>query len=208
MQRDAIRLESADRSVHLFMLGREIAGKECILRVHLVPLLGIKRLSAITSEDVQRLKSHLHDKAPKTVNNVLTVLNTLLKKAVEWEVIERMPRTVRLLPIPKPSAGFHDFDDFERLVEVAKSADVRTYIVVLLGGEAGLRCGEMMALEWRDVDLGKRQLCIERSVWRGHVTAPKGGRLRYVPLTVRLASALREARHLRGSRCASMMALR
>lgn len=26
-------------------------------------------------------------------------------------------------------------------------------LLVLLGGEAGLRCGEMMALEWSDVDL-------------------------------------------------------
>src|SRR5258705_13003369 len=47
------------------------------------------------------------------------------------------------------------------------------------GGDAGLRCGEMMALEWRDVELSKRQLCVARSEWKGHVTAPKGERLRY-----------------------------
>jgi len=40
-----------------------------------------------------------------------------------------------------------------------------------------------MALEWQDVDLDKRQLCVERSDWKGHVTVPKGGRLRHVPLT-------------------------
>jgi integrase len=57
-----------------------------------------------------------------------------------------------------------------------------------------------MALEWSDVDLGKRQLTIRRSEWKGHVTAPKGGRPRYVPLTLRLAAALREHRHLRGLR--------
>src|ERR1700730_9166152 len=92
-----------------------IAAKETILNVHLVPLFGTKTLDTIMSEDVQRLKSHLHDRAPKTVNNVLTVLNMLLKKAVEWDVIERMPCTIRLLPIPKPSAGFYDFDEYERL---------------------------------------------------------------------------------------------
>ena len=32
----------------------------------------------------------------------------------------------------------------------------------------------MMALEWTDVDLTKRQLCIQRSDWKGHVTMPKG----------------------------------
>jgi integrase len=30
---------------------------------------------------------------------------------------------------------------------------VRTHLIVLLGVEAGLRVGEMMALEWGDVDL-------------------------------------------------------
>jgi hypothetical protein len=46
---------------------------------------------------VQRLKLALKDKAPKTVNNVLTVLSITLKKAVEWDVIERLPCTIRLL---------------------------------------------------------------------------------------------------------------
>ena len=73
-------------------------------------------------------------------------------------------------------------------------------LIVLLGGEAGLRCGEIMALEWTDVDLAKRQLTVARSEWKGHVTMPKGGRLRYVPLTRRLTDALRDARHLRGPR--------
>jgi integrase len=176
-----------------------IAAKETILNVHLVPMLGSKRLDAISNEAVQRLKHALRDKSPKTVNNVLTVLNVLLKKTVEWDVIDRMPCTIRLLPIPKPSAGFYDFDDYERLVEAAK-AEPNAYLIVLLGGEAGLRCGEMMALEWPDVDLGKRQLCVQRSEWKSHVTVPKGGRLRYVPMTIRLATALREYRHLRSAR--------
>ena len=57
-----------------------------------------------------------------------------------------------------------------------------------------------MALEWSNVDLNKRQLCVAQSEWKGHVTAPKGGRLRYVPLTRRLAEALNGARHLRSKR--------
>jgi site-specific recombinase XerD len=59
----------------------------------------------------------------------------------------------------------------------------------------------MIALEWGDdVDLVNRQVCIRRSDWNGHVTVPKGGRLRHVPLTRRLATALRDHRHLRSSR--------
>src|SRR5262249_6740481 len=40
----------------------------------------------------------------------------------------------------------------------------------------------------------------QRSEWKGHVTVPKGGRLRYVPMTKRLTNALREQRHLRSPR--------
>ena len=177
-----------------------IAGKETILRVHLVPALGARHLDAITTEDVQRLKRALENRSPKTVNNVLTVLNTLLKQAVAWDVIETVPCTIRLLKAPRAEAQFHDFEAFKRLVAAADRLDRTTLLLVLLGGEAGLRCGEMMALEWRDVDLDQRRLCVARSDWKGQVTATKGERVRYVPLTRRLERVLVEHRHLRGRR--------
>jgi integrase len=177
-----------------------VASKDTILRIHLLPLLGDRKLDAIRNEDVQHLKFVLHAKAAKTVNNVLTVLNVLLKKAVEWDVIERMPCSIRLLPIVRSDASFHDFDSYERLVVEAKRSGWRTHLVVLLGGEAGLRCGEMVALQWKDVDLRNQRLCVRHSDWRGQLTAPKNGRIRYVPLTERLAGALRDYRHVRGPR--------
>jgi integrase len=175
-----------------------IAAKEMIVRVHLTPALGAKPLDLIKNEDVQRLKHRLLSKAPKTVNNILTVLNVMLKKAVEWDVIERVPCTIRVLPVSKGSTKFYDFDEYERLVAAAKTTDSRAYVLVLLAGEAGLRLGEMVALEWGDIDFAKRHVCVQRSAWKGQVASPKGGRLRYVPLTARLAAALREHRHLRG----------
>src|SRR5688500_868664 len=177
-----------------------IASKTMILRLYLIPAFGRKLLDAIKSEDVQRLKAQLEIKSPKTVNNILAVLSILLKKAMEWDVIERMPCRIKLLPVEKSAAAFHDFEEYERLVEVARAIDRRTYLIVLLGGEAGLRCGEMIALEWGDVDLTKRQLCVRRSDWNGQVGTPKGGRQRYVPLTRRLTAALAEHRHLRSKR--------
>ena len=44
------------------------------------------------------------------------------------------------------------------------------------------------------------QVSVQRAVWNGHVTVPKGGRVRHVPLTTRLATTLRTHRHLRGVR--------
>ena len=180
-----------------------IAHKEAVLRVHLVPMFGHRRLDTIGNEDVQRLKHHLRQKAVPTVNNVLTVLNTLLKKAVEWEVLEHMPCTVRLLKTTQGAIKFYDFDEYEQLVAAAGRVDRRALLIVLLGGDAGLRSGEMRALEWTDVNFGKRQLCVERNDWRGQVSSTKGGRLRYVPLTQRLAATLQAHRHLKGPRVLS-----
>jgi integrase len=176
-----------------------VSSKEVAIRVHLFPQFGDTRLSDITTENVQQLKSAMVARSPKTVNNVLTVLSVMLRTAVEWNVIERVPCTIKLLKTPKSTAAFHDFEAYERLVAAARN-DALAHLIVLLGGEAGLRCGEIMALEWSNVDLGNRQLCVAQSEWKGHVTAPKGGRLRYVPLTRRLAAALNGARHLRGKR--------
>lgn len=59
-----------------------VVGKECVLRIHLVPALGDKALAAITTEDVQNLKGALSTKSPKTVNNVLTVLKVPMRTVV------------------------------------------------------------------------------------------------------------------------------
>jgi integrase len=177
-----------------------IAAKEAIMRLHLIPRFGAKRLDEITTEDVQRLKAELVKKSGKTVNNILSVLNVLLRTAQEWNVIGSRKCAIKVVRTMMAEAAFHGFEAFDRLVQAARETDDVTHLVVLLGGEAGLRCGEMMALEWRDIDFTKGQLCVARSEWKGHVTDPKGGRLRYVPLTSRLAEALRHARHSRHAR--------
>ena len=177
-----------------------IAAKESILRVHLIPRLGTKRLDALEQEDVQRLKADLAGKASKTVNNVLTVLNTLLKTAAEWGVIASVPVRIRLLKVSQTQVEFYDFDDYEALIEGASKCDPRSMMVVLLGGEAGLRRGEMMALQWTDIDFRRRLLTVARSLWKGHETTPKGNRIRTVPMTERLTRALTTHRHLRGPR--------
>jgi integrase len=177
-----------------------VAAIESILKWHLIPTLGPKRLDAITNEQVQRLKLALSDRAPKTVNNVLTVRGTLLKKAMEWGELERLSCVIKLLPNPKKTMGFHDFDQYERVLTVAHKRGAEAYLMVLLGGDAGLRLGEIVALEWRDVDLAARRLTVQRSDWLGHVTVPKGGRSRQLPMTQRLTAALKAARHLRSDR--------
>ena len=69
--------------------------------------------------------------------------------------------------------------------------------MVLLGGDAGLRLGEIVALEWGDVDLHARRLTVQGPNGAVDVTVPKGGRSRRLPMTLRLTGALRAFRHLR-----------
>lgn len=177
-----------------------ITSKESIFESHLAPLLGEKRLDRITAEDVQALKTRLADHAPKTVNNVLTVLSKLLHVAVEWGELTRAPCSIDLVSGAAPVMKFYGFPEYERLVEAAAKLGPRTHAFVLLGGEAGLRSGEILAAEWPDVDAGRRIITVNRSEWQGHVTTPKGGRTRPVPMTERLAKALQVLRHLRGPR--------
>ena len=63
-----------------------------------------------------------------------------------------------------------------------------------------MRVGEIVALEWADIDLERRQISIRHSDWRGQLTSPKNGRGRFVAMTERVAKALRKNRHHRSSR--------
>jgi integrase len=175
-----------------------IASKDSIVRCHVVPIVGDVRLDAITPRHVHAIKKALDGRKPKTVNNVLVVLKAIIRVAVELGYINASPCRVSLLEVPRREMGFYNQDEFERVVAAADSAEAR--LVVLLGGEAGLRCGEIIALEWTDVDFHTKQMSVARSDWEGMVTDTKGGRVRYVGLTERLAAELKAYRHLRGPR--------
>ena len=118
--------------------------------MHLIPFLGKKKLDAISNEDVQRLKSRLHNRSPKTVNNVLTVLNTMLKKAVEWVVLDRMRCVVRLLKVTQAKVDFYDFGEFETFLAAAVAISPQAHLILPCWGRGcGLRSGEMRALTGR-----------------------------------------------------------
>src|SRR5580692_6138697 len=130
--------------------------KERIFENHLYPALGDRQLDRITDELVQKLKADLGSKAPKTVNNILTVLGKTLRLAVKWKVIGTMPCTIELLKVSNLVPEFYEFADYRRLVDAARALDPRALLVVLLGGDAGLRASEMMGLRGEDVDLRRR----------------------------------------------------
>lgn len=177
-----------------------ITSKESVFRVHLLPMLGTKRLDQIRNEDIARLKAKLIDRNAATVNNVLSVLSVTLREAVNWGVIDVLPCHVRLLKVQSAPPEFYDFDQYQWVLDAAAALDPRCRAMVLLGGDAGLRRGEIIGLEQTDLDFRRKLVTIQRSVWRGDVTATKGMEARVVPMTDRLRAALVAIRHLRGDR--------
>ncbi len=168
-----------------------IENKKILIRSYLVPILGARALDTITEADVQRLKAAFADLAPASVNNILTLLSTLLKAAVEWGVIGSMPRIRKLKKQPQRFSYYED-EAYERLMAAARSVDPRSLLVVLLGAEAGLRAGEIVALKLKHCDLRRGVVHVEENDWSGHVGTPKGNRTRQVVMSSRLRAALQE----------------
>ena len=175
----------------------EQEGKQSILNRHLLPRFGRRRLDGITVRDIERMKADLMTThKPRTINNIMAVLGKILRYAAEVEELEKVPR-FKFLKVPPQPYNFLDFEEYEMLVTSAMDKDHQLAVAVLLAGEAGLRRGELAGLQWQDINLQLNKLTVMRALWRGKVVPPKGDRARPVPLTDRLARALKAHRHLR-----------
>lgn len=177
-----------------------IDAAESLFRLHIDPLLGTRALAAVTNADVAALKGRLAAMSAKSVNNTLSILSRCLRCAVEWGVLDTMPCRVALLPGTTPRFRWYEVHDYRRLVDAAAKVGARVHLLVLLGGSAGLRRGEIIALKWTDLDMARRMIHLERAMWRKHEETPKGGRGRSIPMTPELAAALAKHRHLQGER--------
>lgn len=177
-----------------------IIQKERIIAHYLMPRFGDRPIDTLNAEDEQNLKAALLSLAPKTINNIVAVMNGIRKDAHRLGVLKNLPPAWKSHKVPLSVVPFYDPLEYERLVASAVAIAPQLLLFVLLGGEAGLRCGEIIALEWSDIDFDRGLIHVRRSEWEGHVTVPKGGRARQVNMTARLAQALRANRHLKHDR--------
>jgi integrase len=168
----------------------EVNAKEIVLRVHLVPEFGERRLDQIGPAEIEAYKAKkLHAKlARKSINNHLTVLRKILSTAVEWHLLQSVPQ-VKWLKTPPPEMDFLTYDEVERLIASA-AGEWRATITV--AARTGLRQGELRALRWQDVDLDAGRIVVRHSVWRDIVSTPKNGRAREIALSKEAAAALRD----------------
>lgn len=165
--------------------------KEQILSGHLLPFFGHLRLDEIRQTDVDAFATaQLLRLAPKTVNNRLAVLRTLLKYAAQNQVIE--PRKLHF-HVRGESAEIDAVPAADVALLVRAAKDERYRVAILLASEAGLRIGEIRGLQWGDIE--GNQITVRRAVdTRGNVTAPKHDKRRVIPLSVTLDAALKTSR--------------
>lgn len=101
-------------------------------------------------------------------------------------------------------AEFYDHEIYERLVAASADLDARIHAAILLGGDGGLRRGEILAFNLEDIDFKMGRFHVRRNVYwkRGKaiIDAPKGKKAKPIPATPRLLAALKACRHLRGER--------
>lgn len=154
---------------------------------HLKPVFGPMRIDKIDYAAVQAFKGTRADRAPKTVNNVLIALKAVLRFAHKIGRLDVVP-DVELLKVPKRLPQYYDVPTYNRLVETALGMSDRHAAVVLLGGDAGLRAGEILALN--KADLALPLLTVRRALWRTHEGTVKGNAERMLPLTARTAAVL------------------
>jgi len=166
------------------------------LELHVLPVLGARRLSEIEQRDLKALARHLADKglSAATVRIVMAPVRALFATAVEEGLLRTNPAAGLRLggggnradPAEKRRAL-----DEEQLARLIDETPERWRLLIRFLAQTGLRVGELIALRWEDVDLGTRRVSVRRRLYKGRFDAPKSAYgVRQVPISTRLAQDL------------------
>ncbi len=166
----------------------EIRNKRHILKADLIPFFGNTNLDQITTRSIEEYKAckMKYGLKNKTINNQLSCLRKCLNTALEWDVIDKVPR-IKLLKVPPSEIFFLKPEECNALLNAA-TGDWRDMIFTAL--RTGLRFGELIALKWSDFDFQSRILTVQRNIVRAQVTSPKSNKIRKIYLDVDLLEIL------------------
>jgi integrase len=183
--------------------------------LHLAVPLATQTVDTVTSKwvrnlAVQLVKPEVGDKAPNgkrkepisgpTAQRVLTLLSSFYTWAVDEGIATDNPAraALRHKDVKKLLASKHDgkmqpyLKSWELVTALYNALAPPYSIAYLIGARAGLRPGEVVALQWSDVDFAAGTLLVERQVRSGKLGPTKGGRARTVPLSPALAEVLKK----------------
>jgi hypothetical protein len=178
-----------------------IESREGVLRAHLLPLFGDRRLDSFEPKDQVKLRKHFEDASKSTHNNLATVLNSVLEAARVLEKIGSVPHKFRSLQAPGPGRGLLRLrsirvDGRGRASHQHDGGSHRTL------GRRGWATSE------RDVPAPLELVrspaeSVDGTRGRGgrrQGARAKGREMRVVPMTARLRDALKRHQHLIGDR--------
>jgi integrase len=165
---------------HRLVKGRPLTlatrqGYEALLRRNLRPAFGKTMLRQITPNVVRKWHSKLvADKGADAAAKSYRLLRAILMTAVSDELIPRNPCTIKGAGIER--AGERPLLETAMVLHLADAITPRLRALVMLGGFASLRPGELLGLQRRDVSLLHRTVHVERQAHeitgRGRVETP------------------------------------
>lgn len=168
---------------------------EMHVRLYLVPLLGTRRLESLTTANVRRMLSEVtKQSSAATAKESHRVLRTALAAACREELISR--NVVQLVPAPRVEPRAlrpWSLDDTLTFLEAARTDPL--YAAFVLAVALGLRRGEILGLQWKDVNLDRRTLTVRTTLNRGgkelYLDTTKNRRARVIPIPLMCVAPLR-----------------
>lgn len=142
-------------------------GYRHVINAHLLPAFGDVPINEIGTQAIERmLRGKQGTHKPTTLKTVLTVFRTILNTAVRWRYIERNPATdVRYDFSTDANTRQHITRDQEQaLFDLEMKPWERNLYRIAI--ETGMRQGELLALQWSDIDLERGVLFVTRSLTR------------------------------------------
>jgi len=139
---------------------------ESMWRVHAAPILGSRPLERVEPDDVAALYAHLRKNGASAtvIHRVGVTMQRAIEVATRRGSFHRAnPFALVDRPTPQPKE-MHELteDEARRILVAARDDRLEALFVVLL--TAGLRLGEALGLEWRDIDFTNRRLTVRRAL--------------------------------------------
>ena len=143
---------------------------------NLLPAIGGVPLSKLKASDLDRLYRRLlaagavggGGLAPATVRRIHGILRRALAQGVKWGWFGVNPAAATTPPrVPQPEISPPSGRDLARVLRRAWDASPELACFLVVAAATGARRSELVALRWRDVDLGDGTVRIERGVVMG-----------------------------------------
>jgi integrase len=118
-------------------------------------------------------------------------LRQVLARAVVWRLLDRNPAKHGVENPQRRRTEKRPFESWQELEALAERLGQVLGPLVLFAAATGMRPGDWVALEQRDIDRGARVAYVRRSFSNGRLTCPKTeASIRAVPLQARALAAL------------------